>query len=699
MCHGGARAAPEVVFGLLSPTWRLDPRAVAALAPVWQAVRAMRAGRLPLESWLTVAGARAAGGGRAVGPVAAALATMKMLGFGEDITCWRAAGSHWRPAERHQQETLRLLLDAWHRSQWALLARRRPALFGHLAAGADHWASRRLLAAKPGPAETARSLPASATAGGPGRGGGSLAHAHVPPHGSRDGGGTAALPAPAPVQTSMGAPGAPVPLAVGAAGGSCSGRRRTAPLVGATGPLAPDAAGALRTVMAGGVITESVASHWSGRPRLCPHCGREDEDLEHRLWRCPRWDRQRSAATAGLVSPQALRRRISDGVASTGILAAPRHLVALAGAASTAGPELPREAEWRPLLPRRTVWSDGACLHPTDPLLARAGWGLSFGPAGGAVGATGASLAAAGASGPVDGDQTAQRAEVTAAVAAVHALAESVDLVSDSTFVVDGCAALAAGGDSISWAHADLWARLAPHARSGRLVARWTPAHKTAEEYRQAGREERDRLGNEAADIAAGMAAAARVPAPAVVAERMRELRLLGLAQRVMAAAQLAAVSANHAAQPGAQPRVRRRWAAVQRGTRERPASAPPAAEGANGGRRGRRQQAGVQAAPPRVHLQPPAAAVLRWTPHVAARGPGFVACLRCGRAAETQPRLGAIACPGWAAALPPRVSALLLLGGELEPAARPPGGLVGAAGGYHETLVARLAERFGAPD
>ena len=56
-----------MVFGLLSPTWRLGPRAVAALAPVWQAVRAMRAGRLPLESWLTVAGARAAEGGRAAG--------------------------------------------------------------------------------------------------------------------------------------------------------------------------------------------------------------------------------------------------------------------------------------------------------------------------------------------------------------------------------------------------------------------------------------------------------------------------------------------------------------------------------------------------------------------------------------------------------------------------------------------------------
>jgi hypothetical protein len=45
VCHGGRRAAPEIVFGVLSPTWRLDPKAVTVIAPVWQAVKAIRGGR------------------------------------------------------------------------------------------------------------------------------------------------------------------------------------------------------------------------------------------------------------------------------------------------------------------------------------------------------------------------------------------------------------------------------------------------------------------------------------------------------------------------------------------------------------------------------------------------------------------------------------------------------------------------------
>ena len=52
------------------------------------------------------------------------------------------------------------------------------------------------------------------------------------------------------------------------------------------GVLGAEASGALRVVIAGGVITERVASKW-GRPSRCPHCGLEDEDVEHRFWKCP----------------------------------------------------------------------------------------------------------------------------------------------------------------------------------------------------------------------------------------------------------------------------------------------------------------------------------------------------------------------------------------------------------------------------
>ena len=51
-------------------------------------------------------------------------------------------------------------------------------------------------------------------------------------------------------------------------------------------------------------------------------------------------------------------------------------------------------------------------------------------------------------------------------------MAEQVDLVSDSRYVVSGVASIAAGADAAEWTHADLWADLAPHVRSGRLRVR-----------------------------------------------------------------------------------------------------------------------------------------------------------------------------------------------------------------------------------
>eukprot|EP00969_Alexandrium_andersonii_P355019 15443470-Alexandrium_andersonii.AAC.1 len=51
-----------------------------------------------------------------------------------------------------------------------------------------------------------------------------------------------------------------------------------------------------------------------------------------------------------------------------------------------------------------------------------------------------------------------------------------VELVSDSRYVVNGIASLAAGACAGERARACAWARVAPHVRSGRLQARWTPA-------------------------------------------------------------------------------------------------------------------------------------------------------------------------------------------------------------------------------
>ena len=67
-CKGGLRSAAEIVFGLLSPTWRLDPEAVVVLAPLWRAAQALRRGRFPTRLWREAAGAIRAGGGGGTAP-------------------------------------------------------------------------------------------------------------------------------------------------------------------------------------------------------------------------------------------------------------------------------------------------------------------------------------------------------------------------------------------------------------------------------------------------------------------------------------------------------------------------------------------------------------------------------------------------------------------------------------------------------
>ena len=226
--------------------------------------------------------------------------------------------------------------------------------------------------------------------------------------------------------------------------------------------LPPDAAGALRTVITGNVVTERVAAHWTSQS-LCPHCKLEDEDHDHRFWRCPAWNSARTQAMQALGASDALRATLDHGVATTGVLAAQPELIVLADAASWEDPQLPAEQSAVEAA-RRKVWSDGSCVHPQDPLLARAAWGLRIDAA--------AEAPAVDLAGPVDGVQTAQRAEVTAALAAVRAVSQPVELVTDSRYVVRGVAALAAGASPSEWRHADVWAQLTPHAQQGRIRAR-----------------------------------------------------------------------------------------------------------------------------------------------------------------------------------------------------------------------------------
>ena len=59
---------------------------------------------------------------------------------------------------------------------------------------------------------------------------------------------------------------------------------------------------AARSAMVGDSVTATRASHWRAISRSCPHCGCDEETIEHQLWHCPKWDavRVRAAAAAGL---------------------------------------------------------------------------------------------------------------------------------------------------------------------------------------------------------------------------------------------------------------------------------------------------------------------------------------------------------------------------------------------------------------
>ena len=101
VCGGGLRNAAEVVFGVLSPSWRLDPEAVVILAPLLRVAHALRWGRFPMALWRETARAWQAGRGRGAGPVAAALDSLQRLGLGADAECWTGvpeAPQGWRPA-------------------------------------------------------------------------------------------------------------------------------------------------------------------------------------------------------------------------------------------------------------------------------------------------------------------------------------------------------------------------------------------------------------------------------------------------------------------------------------------------------------------------------------------------------------------------------------------------------------------------
>ena len=149
-------------------------------------------------------------------------------------------------------------------------------------------------------------------------------------------------------------------------------------------------AAALRSVMCGAAVPETLARKWNGGKGMCPFCGLEEETLLHRFWRCPKWEVMRQRALGG-CSEAWVRSILPAEVLLFGWL-----LAAENGPLTREGGDPAADFSDRRELPAQ-VWTDGSALCPADPALRAAAW------AGGKEGAGTAAQGHASAHIPLEG--------------------------------------------------------------------------------------------------------------------------------------------------------------------------------------------------------------------------------------------------------------------------------------------------------
>jgi hypothetical protein len=293
---------------------------------------------------------------------------------------------------------------------------------------------------------------------------------------------------------------------------------------------------ALRVVQTGGTITQSVATRWVPGGSLCPFCRFGKEDPYHRFWVCPRWHAIR-ASSLGAHSRSSLEATLGRPSLTTGVFPPDQSLVDAQALAESVG-------SWPPPIPLPgEVWTDGSCTHPQDPLLRRAAWAVVGGPPG--YPTLGASM--------VIGRQTIGRAELSALVWV--SMCGGASAIIDAQYLI-GCMARCAGGlppaALLDSANGDLWRLLLRP-----FPVRWVRAHLTTAQAVEAGVSERDRLGNDAADIACSRLATNSNPGPHLISARATHLEAALVVQTVLATIQEAALTAHHA--PGSTI-AKRKW-------------------------------------------------------------------------------------------------------------------------------------------
>ena len=203
-----------------------------------------------------------------------------------------------------------------------------------------------------------------------------------------------------------------------------------------------DQAAALRAVLAGSAIPQTVAAKWTGT-ELCPYCRAGPETLYHRLWECPAWEAQREGPSRDRARrvPEAMRRS----------LVLPRNEEEEAARRLAEG-AAPVGASTEPV---GTVYTDGSAMEPRDRLLRRAAWSAAWKRDGSWRVVTGGVL----------GVQTSARAELTAlewVARCQRAGAAVAEVATDCQYVADGAAAAMAGSadDLCLSADGDLWGAL-----------------------------------------------------------------------------------------------------------------------------------------------------------------------------------------------------------------------------------------------
>jgi hypothetical protein len=180
--------------------------------------------------------------------------------------------------------------------------------------------------------------------------------------------------------------------------------------------------------------------------------------------------------------------------------------------------------------------TDGSCLHPTDPLLSRAGWSVA-GP-----GARGLCTLA---QQRVSGKQTIGRAELSALVWLTHCTG-NFTVSTDLLYLQRRFTRLNSGPMPQSWlegANGDLW-RLV---RRTDLVVTWIHSHIPEDEVADSGFSMEDWLGNRAADIGAGLVAASLVLPSEIILRRERSLAALHVVYQVVSKVEEAVLAVHHA--------------------------------------------------------------------------------------------------------------------------------------------------------